>query len=239
MSEAERPEAALAPRQELLQRRLAARGAPARGGRSRSRSSPITYSSSDEASIAIRCSGEATRPSSSLIASIASGVGSAPGLWISAASLTSSRYRATAALTSSTVSSRISEIADAGLPRRLEHLVAEHPVGRVQALGGPEQLLLVDLLLAAGRLARGAVDARRRGLALLGALRPREHQRQAGAGHRHVGEHQPPLGGQRVAGLGQRLGDQLVGDPARPPSGARRPRRCAGRAGRRGRTRAP
>ena len=45
----------------------------------RSRSSPITYSSSAEASIAARCSGEATRPSSSLIAAIASERGSPPG----------------------------------------------------------------------------------------------------------------------------------------------------------------
>ena len=57
----------------------------------RSRSSPITYSSSAEASIAARCSGDATRPRSSLIAATASGAGSAPGRWISAASFTSSR----------------------------------------------------------------------------------------------------------------------------------------------------
>ena len=179
----------------------------------RSRSSPITYSSSAEASIAIRCSGEATRPSSSLIASIASGAGSDAGPLDQRRELDQLEVAGDRGV--DVVDGVEAHLRDrrARPPRRLEHLVAQHPVGRVQALGRPEQLLLVELLLAPGRLARRAVDPRRRGLPSSARSGQESTSAQARPGHRDVGEHQPPLGGQLVAGLGQRLGEQLVGDP--------------------------
>ena len=77
------------------------------------------------------------------------------------------------------VEARLRELAP-GLPGGLEHLLAQHAVGRVQALGRAEQLLLVGLLLAAAAGQRRGVEARGARLALLVALDPGEDE--AGAG---------------------------------------------------------
>src|SRR6187549_2915023 len=77
------------------------------------------------------------------------------------------------------VEARLRELA-AGLPGGLEHLLAQHPVGRVQPLGRAEQLLLVVLLLALGPGERRLVEGGGRELALLVALDPGEDE--AGAG---------------------------------------------------------
>ena len=75
------------------------------------------------------------------------------------------------------VEARLGELAP-GPPGGLEHLLAQRPVGRVQALGRAEQLLLVQLLLgASARRQRPLVEARGpRRLAVAAALEPREDE---------------------------------------------------------------
>ncbi len=121
-------------------------------------------------------------------------------------------------------------------PRRLEHVVADHPVGGVQALGGAEELLLVDLLVAAKLGAHRLVHARRPHRLPVAGLGMREDERAAGACHREVGE---PRGlGDRVVARRPAWRAAPRGSSRRAP-GARRAHRGAGRAGRDGRTRGP
>ncbi len=102
-----------------------------------------------------------------------------------------------------------------------QQLVAQQPERRLQRLGGPEQLLLARLPLAADRRPR-LLGERRRLLrrAAVGALRVGEHEPPARARHRDV--QQPPhLGGVRRARerrdglLEQRVGDRLERLPPR------------------------
>ena len=112
----------------------------------------------------------------------------------------------------------------AGAHRPLEQLVAEQPVGRVERLGGAEQLLLLVLPLAADRFARRLGERRRRerGAAVVDA-RVAEHHPGPGAGdrpRRARGAAPPPRWSCSAATSGeqQRVGDRLRrAEPRAPP----------------------
>ena len=93
-------------------------------------------------------------------------------------------------------------------PRRLEDLVAEHPIGRVKALGGAEQLLLVELLLAAEHPADRLVEDRGGDRLLPDGLRPGEdHGRDArGSAPGRPGAPAPRAGQHRRLPHGSRRG---------------------------------
>ena len=109
----------------------------------------------------------------------------------------------------------------ADLGDRGQQLVAQQPERRLERLGGPEQLLLLVLPLAADRRARLLGERRGRlGGAALRALGVGEHEPLAGARHRDV--HEPPhpgdveaLGVGRERLLEQRVRDRLQRAPAR------------------------
>ena len=87
------------------------------------------------------------------------------------------------------VEPRLAELA-AGAPGLLQHLVLDHPVGRLEPLGRPEELLALLLLRGVEDRPRVLVERRRAGVPGLGRGGSGEDQLVPGAGHRHV--EQPP-----------------------------------------------
>ena len=87
------------------------------------------------------------------------------------------------------VEPRLAKLA-AGAPGLLEDLVLDHPVGGLQALGRPEELLAVLLLGCVQHGAGVLVEGRGASLSGLGRRRPRQHQVLGRPRHRDV--EQPP-----------------------------------------------
>ena len=132
------------------------------------------------------------------------------------------------------VEPRLAQLA-AGAPGLLEHLVLDHPVGRLQPLGRAEELLAVLLLRGVEHRPRVLVERRRAGVPGLGRGGPGEHQLVPW-----------PASSPRRAAAAPRLRAMGVAPPtpvgtAGGPGGrgARARRRRAARRRRRARTRAP
>ena len=192
---------------------------------SRSRSSPRTYSSSAEVSSAARCSARRDPPQQLVHGRQRLTGGLLPGLLEERGELDQleiARDRPVHVVGG--VEAHLRE-GRARAPRGLEDLVADHPVGGVKALGRPEDLLVVHLLLGRERAPHRLVE--RRGARRLppGLLGPRQHRRARGPADRQVREAAAARLAQLLAGLGQRAGRELGRNPVVLP------RRHAHRAG--------
>ena len=99
-------------------------------------------------------------------------------------------------------------------PGRLEHLVPDHAVGRVQSFGRTEDLLFVDLLDGLQRPAHQLVERRRARRLAACLLGPRQHRRARRAAYGQVREPALARGDQLLSRLRKRPDSQLLRDPA-------------------------
>ena len=220
------------------------RAATARARSRSSRSASSRYSSSALVSKISRCSAVAACSSRALTSGSASATDCSPARVRSSSAreleqleVADDRVRDVEVGVEAQLAEPAADLRDRG-----QQLVAQQPERRLQRLGGPEQLLLARLPLAADRRAR-LLGERRRLLrrAALGRLRVGEHEPPPRARHRRRAA--AAASRRRAAALEsggsglleQRVGDRLERAPPRPGH-ARAP---SARARRRGRTRAP